>query len=182
MRLSKSFLLNMLVMGSLLAMHSLYAKETTSPTTHLTPAEVSTLATVATLDKNEILAGAVASNKKVNSDVKDFAQMMIDQHGSNLTQILEIVDNAYTLNSREADKLAAEGKKGLMKLGALKGDEFAKAYIDAMVKGHEAALNLLDQQLMKTAKSAELKKFMTNTRAAVATHLEHAKNLQTKMK
>ncbi|HSW69687.1 MAG TPA: DUF4142 domain-containing protein [Gammaproteobacteria bacterium] len=180
MKLSKSLLLSTLVMGALAA-YPLYAKETTESSARMTPTEIATLATVATLDKNEILAGVVASNKKVNSDVKNFAQMMIDQHGSNLTQILEMVNNAYTLTSDEADKLSAEGKKGLMKLGALKDSEFAKAYVDAMVKGHEAALNLIDQQLMKTAKSEELKKFMTSTRAAVATHLEHAKNLQAKM-
>jgi len=177
MKLS-GLVLGTLVIGSL-AVSPLQAKPTTSG---MTPAEVGTLATVATIDKNEILIAVVALNKQLNADVMDFAKMMIDQHGGNLTQILTMINNAYPLTGGEADKLAAEGKQGLMKLGDMKGDAFATAYVNAMVKGHEAALNLIDTRLMKTATSEDVKKFLTDTRAAVAMHLEHAKKLQDKMK
>jgi len=183
MKLSKSLMFSTLIMATLIINPSYAAHKTdeSKPATSISSAEMGTLATVAAIDKNEILIGVVASNKKLDSSVTDFAKMMIDQHGDNLTQILEMVD-AHPLTSSEADKLAAEGKAALMKLGAMQSDAFAAAYVNAMVKGHEAALNLIDQHLMKTAKSEEVKKFLTDTRAAVATHLEHAKQLQEKMK
>ncbi len=154
---------------------------TTAYAIHLSPSDASALATVAAVDKNEILLGVVATHKKLNSDVTDFANMMIDQHGDNLTQILTIA-NDMPLSGGDSDKLAADGKKALMKLGAMSGNDFAKNYVDAMVNGHEAVLKMIDDKLMKSAKSDEIKKFLTDTRAAVATHLEHAKKLQASMK
>lgn len=147
-------------------------------------AEKSSLATIAAIDKMEILVSVVAENKDVDSNVKDFAKMMINQHGSNLTQIIEMENQLKTgpLRGAEADKLAQQGKQDLVKLGALQGNEFANAYANAMVKGHEAALKLINDKLMKTAKSNEIKTFLTNTRAVVETHLEHAKKLQAELK
>ncbi|HSW92985.1 MAG TPA: DUF4142 domain-containing protein [Gammaproteobacteria bacterium] len=168
-------LISLLVIGTL-GMHPAFATST------LTPADIGTLATVAAIDKNEILIAAVAQNKQLNADIMDFAKMMIDQHGNNLTQILDMIKNEHPLTGGEADQLTAEGKQGLMKLGAMNGDAFATAYVNAMVKGHEAALNLIDTKLMKTATSPDVKKFLSETRAAVMVHLAHAKKLQDKMK
>ena len=152
--------------------------------TKMTSGEIGTLATIAAIDKNEILVSVVATNKKVSSDVADFANMMIKQHGDNLNQILEMAGTMHVaaLTGGEADKMATAGRKDMMTLGALDGDKFGVAYVNAMVSGHEGALNLIDKQLMKTAKSDEMKKFLTDTRAAVVTHLEHAKKLQADMK
>lgn len=152
--------------------------------TKMTSAEIGTLATIAAIDKNEILVSVVATSKKVSSDVADFANMMIKQHGSNLNDILEMAGAMHvaSLTGGEADKMAAAGKKDMMTLGALDGDKFDAAYINAMVSGHTGALNLIDKQLMKTAKSDEMKKFLTDTRAVVAEHLEHAKKIQADMK
>lgn len=166
-----------------LASHLSFAADSTSHD-KLTSAEVGDLASIAVIDKNEILVSVVASNKKVPSDVTDLANMMINQHGNNLTQILEMVNAEHLsdLKGGDAEKLAKEGKKELMALGALQGDQFATAYVDAMVKGHQAALDLIDQHLMKNAKSETMKKFLTDTRAVVAMHLEDSKKLQEKMK
>lgn len=178
MQFSKSVLLSAILMGTF-TMSTAYAA---TPTSTLTSAEIGSLATIAAVDKNEALIAIVALNKKLSSDVNDFANMMIDQHGSNLTQILAMINDTHPLTGGDSDKLTAEGKKALMKLGAMNGDAFATAYVNAMVKGHEAVLHMIDTQLMKTATTEEVKKFLTDTRAAVATHLEHAKKLQDKMK
>lgn len=171
----------------LLAISPSYAEtaQATAPaTTTITPAEVGTLATIATIDTDEILVSIIALNKKVNSGVADFAKMMIDQHGSNLTQILEMAGASHvkSLKGGESEKFAMEGKKAAMELGALPTEQFEKTYVDAMVKGHEGALKLINDKLMKTAKSEEMKKFMTDTRTTVEHHLEAAKKLQENMK
>lgn len=182
MRSSKSIMLGITLIG-MLAANPLFAKSTES-TKKITPAEIGTLATIAAIDKNEILVSVVAVNKKTDAGVTDFAKMMIDQHGSNLTQILEMANkmHAIPLMGGEAKTLTLDGKKAMVKLGGLEGNQFDKAYVNAMVKGHQAALNLIDHQLMKTAKSQKIKQFLTDTRAVVAEHLEHAKKLQETMK
>jgi len=165
------------------ALNTLLLTPVFAATSTLSSAEVGTLATIAVIDKNEILAGVVANNKNPSSGIADFAKMMIDQHGSNLTQLLEMADQFHvaSLTGGESDQLASQGKVGLAKLAGLSGNDFAKAYVDAMVKGHEAALKLIDTKLMKTAKSEEIKKFVTDTRSAVVDHLDHAKKLQQEM-
>jgi putative membrane protein len=173
-------LLSAIVIGTF-ATTAVYAKAETK-SSGITSTEIGTLATIAAVDKNEILIAAVALNKKLNQDVNDFANMMINQHGDNLTQILSMLDNTHPLTGGEADKLTADGKKDLVKLGAMNGDAFANAYVTAMVNGHEAVLKLIDDKLLKTAKTEQMKQFLTDTRQAVATHLEHAKKLQDKMK
>jgi len=176
MKLSTSLLVNTTLIG-LLTLSPAFAKHS-SP---ISSAEIGSLASIAAIDKTEILAGILANHKNTASNVNDFANTMIDQHGNNFTQILEIANN-HSLSGGASEKLKAQGKKELLKLGSLKGNEFEKAYVDAMVTGHEAALKLIDTQLIKTAKSEEIKKFLTETRATVATHLEHAKKLQEELK
>lgn len=149
----------------------------------LTSAEIGTLATIAAIDKSEILVSVVASNKKASSGVEDFAKMMINMHGDNLTQILQMASTLHglPLKGGESDAIKADNTKLMDKLGGLDGDQFDKAYVDAMVTGHQGALNLIDTKLMKTAKTDEMKKFVADTRAVVVQHLEDAKKLQSQM-
>lgn len=190
MKLSKLLLSTSLVM--IVAANPVYAQNHVAKTKAAAPAtttaakpgnDLGILATIAAIDKSEIIVSVIAINKKVNSDVTDFAKMMVDQHGDNLNQILEMLPSmhANALTSSDAEKIVAQNKKGLIALGALKGDEFAKAYADAMVKGHQGALDLIDHHL-KTAQSEQVKKFLTDTRTVVAEHLEHAKKLQEEVK
>lgn len=161
---------------ALLSATPLYAAKITS-------AETGTLATVASLDKSEIMLSIIATNKKTTSGVTDYAKMMIEMHGSNLTQIFEMANtlHAQSLNSSEAEKIKNQTTKDMFKLSALQGAEFDKAYINGMVAGHQGALDLIDKHLMKTAKSEEIKQFLTDTRAVVVQHLDDAKKLQTEM-
>lgn len=160
-----------------------YAKEA-EHSTKITKAEVGVLATIAAIDTDEILLSVIATNKKPNSDVKDFANMMIEQHGSNLTQIIAMVtkDHALPLAGGDAEKMLAAGKKEMVALGGLEGKAFDMAYADAMVKGHQGALDLIDKHLMKTVKTEEVKQFLTETREVVKHHLEDAKKLQSELK
>lgn len=64
------------------------------------------------------------------------------------------------------------------RLSALEGEAFATAWIDAMVKGHEEALNRLDTQLIPDAGDAGVSDHLRQTRTAIAKHLETARGLQ----
>ena len=58
----------------------------------------------------------------------------------------------------------------------------AKAYVDQQVMMHEKALDTLDKVLIPQAQNAALKAHLAKTRDAVAGHLTHAKDLQTRIK
>ena len=92
-----------------------------------------------------------------------------------------VLFSAMPINANPQD-LHSKGSAELVKLAAKSGDEYNKAYVDAMVAGHEQALKLIDNNLLKNAKNSDLKSFMTDTRAAVSHHLDEAKKLQEKMK
>lgn len=175
----------MLIASIFFIFNNLYAKELNGVNNDkLNSAEVASLATVAAVDRSEILISILALNKKSGSDVNDFAKMMVDQHGSNLTQIMEMANNSRisALKSSAAEKIKINGNKEMLKLAGLQDEQFDKAYVDAMVNGHQAALDMIDKQLMKTAKSEKVKLFLTNTKNAVIQHLNDAKALQASMK
>src|SRR5690606_38864196 len=62
------------------------------------------------------------------------------------------------------------------KLEALSGQEFDRAYIEAMVKDHEKAVAMFEKQ-SRTSKDAELKTFAEKTLPVLKQHLDHARTL-----
>jgi putative membrane protein len=59
------------------------------------------------------------------------------------------------------------------------GADFDKGYVDTQVKEHQAVLDLIDQKPGPNAKNADVRAFLVEVRTKVATHLEHAQDLQT---
>ena len=144
-------------------------------------AAASTLSTVIALDQNEIIAAVDVSNRKTSSDVADFAKMMIEDHGKNLTEAYDLANKIHALPLSPNASLASQSVKELSALNALEGDAYDKAYVDAMVKGHEAALKIVEAKLA-AAKNEDLKNFLASTKETVAHHLEKAKSMQESMK
>ncbi|HLB56696.1 MAG TPA: DUF4142 domain-containing protein [Coxiellaceae bacterium] len=158
------------------------ATKAAAPST-ITKAEISTLATVAAIDKDEILLGVVALNKHAPSYINNFANMMISMHGENLTEIMQLAHQYHvsSLTNAMSNHFIAAGDKEVITMGGMNGEQFYKAYVNAAVTDHTGALHLIDTKLMQTATTPTIKKFMVATRAVVAMHLEHAKEMQKKI-
>lgn len=152
----------------------------TKNTTTLTAAEINTLGTVAAINQDEILLGAIALHKHASNNVNKLARMMIDQHGANLAMIMQMANQYHitSLNTSGAKHFLAAGQKDLLKLGALNDDAFSRAYANAMVSGHKDALHLIDTKLLKTATTPAIKKFMAAVRATVSMHLMRSEKVQ----
>ena len=116
-----------------------------------------------------------ALGKGVGGDVAAYAQMMIDEHTRNREQTSAFEPDEA---SAEAQAQKAKGEQELEALGRMEGDAYAKAYIDAMVKGHTEALDALDNRIIPAATRPEVKAHLDTTRGHVAQHLERAKALQ----
>ena len=50
--------------------------------------------------------------------------------------------------------------------------------MEAMIKGHTEVQDMIDNQLLKNAKSEEVKKHLMETRDHVATHIAEARQVQ----
>ena len=77
--------------------------------------------------------------------------------------------------------LAADGKKSLEALGKETGSAFDRAYVDAQVKEHQAALDTIDKKLLPAARNEELKTFLGKLRARISAHLDEARKTQTEL-
>jgi putative membrane protein len=146
------------------------------PASNLPEAERGALGVLNAINEHEIAAGQQALSKNVPDNVAKFAQMMVDEHSKNRDQTNRFGPNA---DDAKAAAQRAKGKTELDTLAKQSGDAYAKAYVDAMVKGHTEALATLDKDLIPAATDPAVKTHLTDTRAAVAKHLEAAKQLQT---
>lgn len=133
------------------------------------------LGLLSTINQHEIDLAKQAKDKKVTGAVLEYAQMMEREHSQNQEQTLALGSPADTDQTREMKRKGSEEKQ---RLGALDGKDYAKAYVDAMVKGHTEALSALDATGIPAASSAGVREHLTRTRGHVATHLEKAKAIQ----
>ena len=132
------------------------------------------LGLLATLDQNEIAAARQAQGKKVGGAVLDFAKMMERDHGMNLDKTRAL---GPSMGDPDMDAMKAKGERELQALDAESGAAYEKAYITAMVNGHQEALDAIDGKMMPAATRDDVKQHLADTRKAVETHLAKAKEI-----
>ncbi len=146
----------------------------------ITFTEPEILACVTAIDKNEVAAAKTALKKKMGKEAESFAKLLRDEHKDNQEKTEKL---AKDLKLKEASsptslQLTANGKDELKALSDKKGADFEKAYIDAMIKGHTEALQLIDGDFLTAGRSEAVKAYLNEVRTHVAMHLEQAKRLQ----
>ena len=102
----------------------------------------------------EVELGKLAVERASSADVKKFGQMMIDDHtkaGNELKQIAAQfrVPQPAGLDEKHRDLHA--------RLAAMRGVEFDKAYMDAMVDGHEDVADKLEARVDEKDRTGVLK-------------------------
>ncbi len=142
--------------------------------------EAEVLSFVVAVDLNEILAAAEAQKKKIGQQIMEYAKMLHKEHGANMAKTLQVGQSIKVTPSdtKAVDALKKKGAGELAMLVPLDGKDFETAYLDAMIKGHDEALAMIDNKLFPAAKNDALKKHLTDTRMHVAMHLEQAKKLK----
>ncbi|MEH3112476.1 DUF4142 domain-containing protein [Pedobacter terrae] len=126
----------------------------------------------------EVELGKMALEKSSNPQVKEFATMMVKDHGMANTELMAIAKQKnITLPSTVDD----EHKKKMEDLSKKTGSDFDKAYVDAMVDGHKSTLKLMEDE-SKNGKDADLKAFATKTAPIVQSHLQMINKINDSMK
>jgi len=137
-----------------------------------------------TADNVDIDAGKLAQSKASNPKVKEFAELMVRDHTSVNEQATALAKrlNVTPEESATSKSLKENGDKEMAKLKGMSGAAFDKAYVDNEVKYHEQVLGAVDKTLIPNAQNAELKSLLESARPIFASHLNHAKELQTSLK
>lgn len=151
-----------------------------APTAANTLSQADALAWLVAADEHEIAAADQALARNVTGKVRDYAQMMKTDHGKNLADTIKLGAAASTAPAVKT--LKDKGEADLRALDANAGAAYEKAYIDAMVRGHTDVLAMFDGTLLPAATDANVRQHFTTTRAAVARHLEKAKEIQAALK
>jgi putative membrane protein len=138
------------------------------------------LAMLLAVDMNEVVAAMEAAKKKLSLQVADYAKMLHTEHGKHSadTMKLGLQIGVTPINTPAVDKLRIKGSGELAAILPLEGEEFGKAYLDAMIKGHTEVLDMIDNQLLKNTSNDAVKNHLTETRKLIARHLEKAKKIQ----
>lgn len=133
---------------------------------------------VATSDRFEIETSQMALKKTKDEKLRDYANMMIEDHGKSTKQLTQI---AGAKKIKPTPKLDAEQQKMMTELkGAAAVAAFEQAYLKGQVAGHERTLATL-QAYSDRGTDAKMKGFAKQMIPIVQRHLEEARTLQGNM-
>jgi putative membrane protein len=138
------------------------------------------VAKAAASDMFEIESSKLALTRTKNADIKAFAQMMIDMHTQTTAGLKKaIADSGQPLTPPAA--LPADLQSKLDDLSKASDADFDKAYMDAQVDGHQAALDLMTRYASDGDVPA-LKDAAAKTAPIVQEHLTKATALRDGLK
>jgi putative membrane protein len=169
----------LLVAVSLAIATTLQAQNAASP--DLSDPEVAHVAVTA--NSIDIDLAKFAQTRTTNGAVKQFAATMITDHSAVNEQAAALAKKLGVTPTDNAvsQSLESGAKQARQTLEPLHGKAFDRAYMDREVAYHQAVLDAIDKLLIPTTDNAELKQLLTAVRPAVATHLEHAKQVRSEL-
>jgi putative membrane protein len=126
----------------------------------------------------EIEAANVALQKAKNAQVRQFAQLMKDEHTAMLSKTEQLGQSIAVspVVPRDEDELVKDHKENMEELS--KDDEnFDQEYLDAQIEEHEETLDIIDKSLENT-QNAELRRLLQDARPKVEQHLTQARQIK----
>jgi len=140
----------------------------------LTDGEI--LAVLNAANTGEVAEGQQAKSKATSAAVKDFAQQMVTDHTAALQKDQTTATSIQVTPAPNAASRAItrQGQDVMAALSDLSGQAFDIGYMKSQVAAHRTVLKLIDAAIDQ-ADAADLKTLLTETRATVSMHLEHAK-------
>jgi putative membrane protein len=127
--------------------------------------------------KMEVELGQYASRHALSPDVKKFGERMANDHSRVNAQLEKIAE-------RESIELPAEPNakhaETVQRLTSLKGAEFDRAYMKAMVEDHEEDVAKF-RDVASSAESKQVKEFAQKTLPTLQEHLKMAKDIDARI-
>jgi putative membrane protein len=139
-----------------------------------TDANVVDVLTVA--NQGEVDYSQIGVDKATNASVKEFAQMMVKDHGTMLDAVKSLSTrlNVVPASNDKANDLKEESTKDINDLNAKTGKDFDKEFMDEQVDMHQETLDLLNDLDSRTT-NVDLKAAIAEAKPKVQAHLDQAK-------
>lgn len=118
----------------------------------------------------EVQLGTLALTKATTPEVKQFAQMMVDEHGKANNELKAL---AQQKNITLPTTMSDDYQKKYDKLNEKSGIEFDKEYMDLMVKDHKEDVRKFEKQAEK-GDDSDIKAWASRTLPTLKHHLEVA--------
>jgi len=122
----------------------------------------------------EVQLGKIALSNSSDQAVKNFGQMMVDDHTKANNELIALAEKKGIAlpPAPSQDKV-----KHIKELNEKMGNDFDKSYIDMMVTDHEDTIDLFEKA-SKNATDADIKAFATKTLPVLKKHLTTVQSLK----
>jgi len=125
----------------------------------------------------EVELGRLALNQAASADVKGFAQQMIDDHSKAAGQLKQLAQGKNVMLPLE---ISPSHKQTMEKLTNLKGAEFDREYVKAMVEDHVKDVTAFGA-VAQNATDADVKAFAAKTLPTLQEHLQMIRGIAAKL-
>lgn len=126
----------------------------------------------------EVQLGTLALTKASSPQVKQFAQMMVDDHTKANNELKTL---AQQKNITLPTTLGNESQRTYDNFNEKTGEDFDKEYVDQMVKSHRETIDEFEDAA-EEGKDSEVKSWASSKLTALRHHLEEAERLQETLK
>lgn len=156
----------------------LFAHAQTPPTPGLTDSQI--IEIVKEANEAEVELAELGQDRGENKEVKEFSKKMEKNHEKGEKDTKKVAKAMNVKAEKSADSRAYEDgtKTKISDLKKLKGKEFDHAFMQEEVNLHQRILDDLNQKLIPTAQSPDLKAHLQATKTHVEEHLNDAKKIQ----
>lgn len=124
----------------------------------------------------EVELGKVAQQKAQDPRVKNFGQMMVDDHSKANDELKGI---ASSKNIMIPDKMMDDHQKHVDEMSKKSGKDFDKAYMDMMLNDHKEDIGDF-KKASENSKDADIKGFAGKTLPVLQKHLDSAQAIHGK--
>ena len=128
----------------------------------------------AIIGKAEIELGQLAMKNTQDAKVRSYAERMVKDHSAADKKLQAI---AAKENLQLPKSLDAEHESLKTRLQGLKGEDFDRAYLQAMAKGHDKAVALFESASQQPQMPEDLKQFAASTLPTLEQHKDMAHSL-----
>jgi putative membrane protein len=165
---------------------------TTPPATAATPAtgevaggwtDANVVDALTVANQGEVDYSQIGAEKATNPSVKQFAQLMVKDHGAMLDAVKNLTSklNVSPAANDKVNDLQKENQKDITDLnGKTVGKDFDKEFMEEQVDMHQETLDLLNDLDGKTT-NADLKAAIAEAKPKVQAHLDQAKAIKDKV-
>jgi len=133
---------------------------------------------VSDVGMTEVKLGQMAQDKGSNQRIKDFGAMMVKDHTAAGDELKNL---ASQKNVTLPATVSNDHQKKIDDLNKKTGKDFDKAYIDAMVDGHQSTVNDFEK-ISKNEKDADVKAWVDKTLPTLKMHLDSARAIKKEIK